>query len=70
MKCPYCNKDMEKGYIKSGQRVLWSRDKEIGMATEDDIKLYKNSFVNMMFNGNTADSFYCPECKIIITPVK
>ena len=70
MKYPYCNKEMEKGYIKSGHHFYWSRDKEIGMAAEEDVKLYKNSFVNMMFNGNAAESFYCPECKIIITPVE
>jgi len=68
MTCPYCGKEMEQGYIKSAQRLFWSKEKELGFQP-DSIRL-DPSFWTGFFNGFHAESHYCPDCKKIITPVK
>ena len=71
MTCPCCGKEMEPGYIKSPQQISWSRNTEMGYEPvgEGKIRLSQN-FWNGFFNGFHVKSFYCANCKQILTPVK
>ena len=69
MTCPYCGKEMERGYIKSPQQIFWSKDSELGPQDESSIKL-SGKFWHGFFNGFSVESCYCPDCKKIITSVE
>jgi len=68
MTCPYCGKEMEQGYIKSAQRLFWSKEKEMGIEIKS-VQLSQN-FWNGFFNGFFIESHYCTDCKKIITSIK
>ena len=54
MVCPYCKKKMSDGYIPAIQSALmWIPDNE-------KVPLFKRQ---------KAKSYYCGNCKIVITPV-
>ena len=69
MKCPYCGKEMEQGYIKSPQQIFWNKDKDLGPQGESSIKL-SGKFWHGFFNGYSVESYYCPDCKKIITSIE
>ena len=64
MKCPYCSKEMESGFIKSSHHMHWGKEKELGFLP-NDLKLTKNSFEGML-DGKFVESYYCSDCKKII----
>lgn len=66
MRCPYCNEEMENGYIKSSHLMYWGKEKELGFILED-IKLVKN-FWKGILKGNFVNASHCSRCnKIIIS---
>lgn len=68
MKCPYCNKDMEQGYIKSPQQLFWSKFKELG--TDNETIRLSGNFWDGFARGFSVESYYCPDCKKIITSIE
>ena len=67
MNCPYCGKPMQSGYIQSGQRIMWSPEKKEGfhlVDRETDFIISKG-----FWNGCHAESWYCADCKKLITEV-
>lgn len=64
MKCPYCEKEMEKGYIKSSHFIHWGKEEKLGWV-RDDIKLVKNSW-QALWSGFFAEAYHCETCKKII----
>ena len=72
MNCPYCGKDMEKGYIKSSRRLFWSRGGELETVDENDLKLSKGFLKSLkgFFVGFSVESEYCKDCKKIIMEVR
>ena len=70
MKCPDCSKEMARGFIRSPQRIFWSKEEERSLLVDDEkIKLSQN-FWDGFFRGFLVESFYCPDCKKIITSVE
>ena len=66
--CPYCGKEMEQGYIKSPQQIYWSDNKELGPASPGETRIrLSQKFWNGFFNGFHVESYYCPDCKKIVT---
>ncbi|MBE6621189.1 MAG: MarR family transcriptional regulator [Ruminococcaceae bacterium] len=69
MKCPYCSKEMECGYLYNGyQPVQWiPNDKKPSnfafRATDDGVKL-NNEFT---MRGYRAEAYYCKTCHIVIS---
>lgn len=68
-KCPYCNNDMEKGYIQCRDKLYWSKkirkvaaippiDQSIPLAIQD-ISIFK---------GTAIEAYNCSKCKKIIIP--
>ena len=39
MKCPYCNKEMEKGYIQSKHGLGWNRKKRVLAVSSDGLQI-------------------------------
>jgi hypothetical protein len=72
MKCPYCGKEMENGYIPASKfALMWIPEGErvpttIFNKTKTGVNLTKVPFWTMQ----KAESFYCDSCKVVITPVK
>ena len=62
MNCPFCGKEMQKGFIPSGRDVLVWRSDEL---LERDV--YLTNFPLMRMQNVTA--FYCADCRQIIVPV-
>ena len=66
-KCPYCNNDMEKGFIQSRDNLYWSKKirkvaaigplgEAIPLTTRD----------GSLFKGEAIEAYNCPKCKKII----
>ncbi|WP_024861879.1 PF20097 family protein [Ruminococcus flavefaciens] len=67
MKCPYCKKEMELGFIQSPQEISWKKgDKRplLGRAQfhEGSVILSELSFLK----GAAVTAFLCRECKKVI----
>ena len=67
MKCPYCEKEMELGFIQSPQELSWKKgDKRplLGRAQirEGSVILSELSFLK----GSAVTAFLCRECKKVI----
>lgn len=71
MKCPYCEREMRKGYFHDGdQPIQWIPEGQkpsiwkTGVA-EGAVSLGQGSY----WRTWSATAFYCRSCKIIIAPV-
>lgn len=67
MNCPYCNQPMKRGYLQSGQGFIWSSEKK-----EDIFIASKDSDINFrkrLFKGCYVESWYCADCKKLVTDV-
>ena len=64
MKCPYCGKEMEKGYVQSARPVIWSRNKKklLFTATAADDFTISEGYLNGCF----AEAYHCSKCKKIV----
>ena len=67
-KCPYCNEEMERGYIQCRDSVLWCTKKRLVAAlppvggTSIDLALEEGG----IFSGFAAEAYNCIKCKKII----
>lgn len=67
MKCPYCNKEMEKGLIQSAQEISWLKgEKKHLLLTSDlhegSVVLSKKSFIK----GSAVTAFLCRDCQKVV----
>ena len=60
MRCPYCNTEMEAGYIKSSHFMHWGTEKKLGY-NPNDIKLV-NGFWKGLFKGFFVEAHHCSTC--------
>ena len=68
MECPYCKKEMREGFLYASQSApVWCP----GPANEP---FPPDSSMNLtepgLFTEKRAESWYCQDCKILITPVR
>lgn len=70
MNCPYCVKEMRKGFVRNAdQPIQWIPESskpsiwKTGIA-EGAVVLGEESF----WKGYCADAYYCPQCKFVIIP--
>ena len=63
MKCPYCETEMEQGFIQGARGVIWSKIKKrlFLVAEDDDIDITSG----FLF-GSHATACLCRKCKKII----
>lgn len=69
MKCPYCERKMQLGYIQCRDGVYWCKKKRMIAAFEiggeKTIKIHKES-VMRPFSGGSAEAWLCENCKKIV----
>ncbi len=75
MKCPYCQKEMRKGYIPNwAQPVQWIPEGDkpsiFSFSAAQRAILLINQFRPLKAYGYKAKAYYCSKCKIIIAPTK
>ena len=70
MKCPYCEKEMEKGQILGREHVRWYPEgmDVPGFYPEEDGAVRLNATGGLMTSAK-AESWYCVDCRMVITPV-
>ena len=70
MKCPYCQKEMEKGCILGREHVRWYPEgvDAVMMFPEEDGAVRLNASGGLVSAGR-AESWYCADCRMVITPV-
>ena len=63
MKCPYCGKEMERGYLYGGNRIIWTQDeiRFTALAGERDIQL-----AGWGFFGSRIPAETCKGCHKVI----
>ncbi len=72
MKCPYCGRDMNIGYLfserKPNQWIPANKKPPIWVksVTADGVKLNNKSGMT----GHKATAYYCNNCKIVIAPTE
>lgn len=65
MNCPYCGKEMQQGSIFSPNPLEWRRENDVvNRAEQETVQL-----TGLSFFGKDIESFYCPDCRMIVTPV-
>ena len=75
MKCPYCQEEMQRGYIPNGgQPVQWipngERPSVLSFSIAEQGVPLINQFKPLKANGYKAEAHYCSNCKVIIAPTK
>ena len=71
MKCPYCSKEMERGYIYNDTAPLeWiPKGKKPSIfkfkSSADGVKL-TNEFSVFKVSGYSAEAYYCNSCHVVI----
>ncbi|MBE6731790.1 MAG: hypothetical protein E7564_08890 [Ruminococcaceae bacterium] len=71
MKCPYCQKEMEKGLIHSPHELNFIKGEKRKFMTasflhDNSVVLSKLSYLK----GSATIAYNCPECEIIIIDYK
>ena len=63
MNCPYCESEMEQGFIQGARGVIWSKHKKrlSLLAVDDDIDVTSGFWF-----GGHADAYLCRNCKKIL----
>ncbi len=71
MQCPYCKKELSEGYMPAIRTALmWiPDDKKIPLTIFSKTKTGVNLTKVPFWHIQKAKSYYCNNCKIIITPV-
>ena len=70
MKCPYCGKEMAKGFIFDGNHVRWYPEgaDTMLMFPEEEGAVRLNATGGVVTSAR-AESYYCSDCRMVITPV-
>lgn len=64
MNCPYCNLNMEKGYLQSSHPAFWAEKKKKLFFTPDEVGDIKVTVG--IWNGSFSDAWVCRKCKKMI----
>ena len=67
MECPYCKKEMQKGFINGRDSIRWYPEGVEPWAVADDstVCLAKVGIISAAH----SESWYCEDCRMVITPV-
>jgi hypothetical protein len=68
--CPYCQSDMESGYIQCRDGISWSKQKRT-IAAIQPLNKRKNPSVILAtssgpFVGSVAEAYICTKCKKVV----
>ena len=70
MECPYCKKEMQKGFIFGGNHIRWYPEgaDTMMMLPEEEGAVRLNATGGLVTSAR-AESYYCADCRVVITPV-
>ncbi|MFQ9892339.1 MAG: PF20097 family protein [Emergencia sp.] len=65
MKCPFCQEEMESGYVQSSHQIMWGKDKNdtFFMPDKNKDEFYISKGI---WKGSFTKAEYCNKCKRII----
>lgn len=67
MKCPFCNGEMEHGFVTAGVSLKWQmKKKKVTLNPYPDKKKGEFVFSYNPLGGAAAEGYICRECKKII----
>lgn len=66
MKCPYCDKEMDLGYIQSRDGVCWSPKKRVFALLSNFAKECVSLANGAEDSSACVYAYKCAECKIVI----
>lgn len=63
MNCPFCGKEMERGFLQTGNKIIWAKKQHSVslVAKEGEVALG-----NAIFGGIALDAFICKDCKKVV----
>ncbi len=64
MKCPYCGKDMEDGFIQGARGVLFSPYEKVVLILKNPFSKRDVKLTNFLESSSPA--FYCYDCECLI----
>ncbi|WP_432664476.1 PF20097 family protein [Wukongibacter baidiensis] len=70
MKCPYCNKDMISGTVKSSRGLTWQGSEDKTNKILDFIFVTGEPIVRAGLDGLNVEGYRCLECKKLIIDLK
>ena len=72
MICPYCGKEMKKGYIPAAKMALmWIPESDkVPVTIFSKTKTGVNLTDVPIWKMQKATSFYCTDCRVVVTPVE
>ena len=65
MKCPYCQKNMEKGFIQCRDGIHWTPKKQL-VAALSEFGKDSVSLENGVGNNRAVYAYHCADCKKVI----
>ena len=66
-KCPYCDAEMELGYIQCRDSLCWTKKKRLAVAFPSLNKMsVKLGVENGPFSGTAMEAYLCRSCKKIV----
>ena len=73
MKCPVCHQEVQEGYIPTNRPPLYFVPNDGGTRGLSVFSYGQNTIPLTRvprFRCEKAEGFYCPNCKIVVLPVK
>lgn len=67
MKCPYCNEEMELGYLQSSHGIFWGATKHKLIFRPN--KKNGEIAVRTKASGCYAETYLCRKCNVMISPL-
>ena len=62
MRCPLCGQEMETGFVQTGKRISWVKQKhKISLRPREEVLLGNN-----VFSGLAFEAYICKSCKKIV----
>ena len=70
MKCPNCEKERQKGFIPGGNHIRWYPEgADIVLTIPEEEGAVRLNAAGGVVTSARAESWYCADCRMVITPV-
>lgn len=67
MNCPYCDREMESGFLQSHGALVWNPEERVWLFPD---RKKGGIYVMTHFHDEPAPSFHCRDCEVLITPLR